>query len=83
MIISIVVKKPQKSNVQGRGGTGEVAQTMYTHVNKCKNDKRKEKFALALCPPPHQKNPMFLWDETLIKLETSTKTTTITTKGHR
>jgi hypothetical protein len=24
-------------------GWGEVAQTMYTHVSKCKNDKRKEK----------------------------------------
>jgi hypothetical protein len=22
---------------------GEVAQTMYTHVSKCKNDKKKEK----------------------------------------
>jgi hypothetical protein len=25
-----------------REGTGEVAQTMYTHVSKCKNDKRKK-----------------------------------------
>jgi hypothetical protein len=24
---------------QQRGGGGEVAQTMYTHVSKCKNDK--------------------------------------------
>jgi hypothetical protein len=23
----------------GGGGRGEVAQTMYTHVSKCKNDK--------------------------------------------
>jgi hypothetical protein len=23
------------------GGGGEVAQTMYTHISKCKNDKRK------------------------------------------
>jgi hypothetical protein len=24
-------------------GSGEVAQTMYTHVSKCKNDKIKDK----------------------------------------
>jgi hypothetical protein len=24
------------------GGRGEVAQTMYTHVSKCKNDKRRK-----------------------------------------
>jgi hypothetical protein len=27
--------------VGGWGGLGEVAQTMYTHVSKCKNDKIK------------------------------------------
>jgi hypothetical protein len=27
--------------------TGEVPQTMYTHVNKCKNDKLKEKNLLS------------------------------------
>jgi hypothetical protein len=27
----------------GEGGRGEVAQTMYTHVNKCKNKIKKEK----------------------------------------
>jgi hypothetical protein len=27
----------------GVGGRGEVAQTMYTHVSKCKNDKIKER----------------------------------------
>jgi hypothetical protein len=26
----------------GTGGRGEVVQTVYTYVNKCKNDKRKE-----------------------------------------
>jgi hypothetical protein len=26
---------------QGSGGGGEVAQIMYTHVRKCKNDKIK------------------------------------------
>jgi hypothetical protein len=26
-------------------GKGEVAQTMYTHVSKCKNDKKKKKAA--------------------------------------
>jgi hypothetical protein len=32
-----------RSRVGGEGGSREVAQTMYTHVSKCKNDKRKEK----------------------------------------
>jgi hypothetical protein len=32
-----------KSNWGGAEGVGEVAQTMYTHVSKCKNDKIKER----------------------------------------
>jgi hypothetical protein len=31
---------------EGFGKRGEVAQTMYTHVSKCKNDKIKEKIKL-------------------------------------
>jgi hypothetical protein len=32
----------QKHGGGGVGRSGEVAQTMYTHVSKCKNDKRKK-----------------------------------------
>jgi hypothetical protein len=28
---------------EGAGGGGEVAQTMYTHVKKCKNNKKEKK----------------------------------------
>jgi hypothetical protein len=27
---------------EGKGGRGKIAQTMYTHVNKCKNENIKE-----------------------------------------
>jgi hypothetical protein len=30
-------------------GGGEVAQTMYTHVSKCKNDKNKRKNLKVYC----------------------------------
>jgi hypothetical protein len=33
--------QPRKRGVSGR--KGEVAQTMYTHISKCKNDKIKER----------------------------------------
>jgi hypothetical protein len=29
--------------LEGRRGRGKVAQTIYTHVSKCKNDKRRKK----------------------------------------
>jgi hypothetical protein len=32
---------------------GEVAQTMYTHVSKCKNDKRKKE--KSVCAQPNMK----------------------------
>jgi hypothetical protein len=32
----------KKVEVVGWGEKGDVAQTMYTHVSKCKNDKRRK-----------------------------------------
>jgi hypothetical protein len=37
-------------------GTGEVAQTMYTNVSKCKNDKIKEGLKLMKQRPKNTKN---------------------------
>jgi hypothetical protein len=58
----------------GGGGIGEVAQTMYTHLSKCKNDKIKERkkeynleFAhiisnhnMAMQSKPEKISPLFL-----------------------
>jgi hypothetical protein len=37
-IVKLCLKKTEKNTVGG-----QVSQIMYTHVNKCKNDKRKKK----------------------------------------
>jgi hypothetical protein len=45
LILSYVfssIKSENKRKLEGDSG-GEVAQTMYTHVNKCKNGKTKER----------------------------------------
>jgi hypothetical protein len=33
-------------------GRGEVAQTIYTHVNKCKNDKKKKRLNITISQNP-------------------------------
>jgi hypothetical protein len=42
-LLSLIFSLQQNQITPARNGFGEEVQIMYTHVSKCKNDKRKKK----------------------------------------